>query len=316
MATYISIEDKKTFLSSEGSQIEQDTTRVLLYVDVLAKKGDVICPASENLGHTGGLELFDAVSPYRLGKTAGKRASRLLEAHPPPSGMFKTIIHPTLCATLLHEAIGHPLEADLAIAGGGFGAQVGNQVSSPLITIYDSGQIPGGLGYFSYDDEGVACRKTTLIEKGILTSFMHDRTSAAQSGVDPTGNAHAWDYSVEPLIRQTNIGIEPGDFTEEEMIEDIDEGLYLKGTFGGQADSNADFTFGFQHAFWIRNGELGEEVRGANVAGNAIEVFKTVDAVGRDAVLRPGACGKYQFAIQGRVVPPIRCTIMVGGSGR
>ncbi|MBU7031171.1 MAG: TldD/PmbA family protein, partial [Theionarchaea archaeon] len=231
MATYISIEDKKTFLSSEGSQIEQDTTRVLLYVDVLAKKGDVICPASENLGHTGGLELFDAVSPYRLGKTAGKRASRLLEAHPPPSGMFKTIIHPTLCATLLHEAIGHPLEADLAMAGGGFGAQVGNQVSSPLITIYDSGQIPGGLGYFSYDDEGVACRKTTLIEKGILTSFMHDRTSAAQSGVDPTGNAHAWDYSVEPLIRQTNIGIEPGDFTEEEMIEDIDEGLYLKGTF-------------------------------------------------------------------------------------
>ncbi|MBU7033085.1 MAG: TldD/PmbA family protein, partial [Theionarchaea archaeon] len=132
----------------------------------------------------------------------------------------------------------------------------------------------------------------------------------------PTGNAHAWDYSVEPLIRQTNIGIEPGDFTEEEMIEDIDEGLYLKGTFGGQADSNADFTFGFQHAFWIRNGDLGEEVRGANVAGNAIEVFKTVDAVGRDAVLRPGACGKYQFAIQGRVVPSIRCTIMVGGSGR
>lgn len=315
-ATYISIEDKKCFLSSEGSQIEQNITRVMLYVDVLAKRNDIICPASENLGHTGGLELFDAVTPFQLGKTVGEKAVRLLDACSPPSGMFKVIIHPTLCATLLHEAIGHPLEADLAMAGGGFGAHMGKQVSSPLITIYDHGLITHGLGYFPYDDEGVACNKTTLIEGGVLTSFMHDRTSAAQAGVSPTGNAHAWDYSVEPLIRQTNIGIEPGDFTEEEMMEDIDEGLYLKGTFGGQADSNADFTFGFQHAFWIRNGVPGEEVRGANVAGNAIEVFKTVDAVGREAVLRPGACGKFQFAIQGREVPAIRCTIMVGGTGR
>jgi len=89
----------------------------------------------------------------------------------------------------------------------------------------------------------------------------------------------------------------------------------LEGTFGGQANVNADFTFGFQHAKRIQNGRISEEFRGANVAGNAIEVFKTVDAVGNKATLRPGACGKYQFAIQGRKVPPIRCQIMVGGMG-
>ncbi|MBU7044311.1 MAG: TldD/PmbA family protein [Theionarchaea archaeon] len=315
-ATFICIEDKKKFLSSEGSRITQDCTRVMLYVDALAKKNDLICPASENLGHTGGLELFNDITPYMVGKQVGDKAIQLLKARSPPSGMFPVVIHPTLCATLLHEAIGHPLEADLAMAGGGFGSQVGNQVSSPLITIYDDGLLPHGLGYIPYDDEGISCKKTVLIEEGRLISFMHDRTSAALSGVPPTGNAHAWDYSVEPLIRQTTIGIEPGEFTEEEMIEDITEGLYLQGTFGGQADSNADFTFGFQNAFWIHHGTLGEEVRGANVAGNAIEVFETVDAVGKEAMLRPGACGKFQFAIQGRKVPAIRCNIMVGGSGK
>ena len=313
--TYISIEDDRHFLSSEGSRIHQNSTRVMLFVDVLAKRNGLLCPASESLGHTGGLELFDRTSPYSLGKTVAEKAVQLLDAKAPPSGKFHVIIHPTLCATLLHEAVGHPLEADLAMSGGGFGNHVGELVSSKLVTIYDDGHVPGGLGYFVYDDEGVECRRTDLIEKGVLRSFMHDRTSAADASVALTGNSHAWDHSVEPLIRQTNIGLEAGDSSVEEMTEGVKEGLFLEGTFGGQADSNADFTFGFQSARWIKHGRLGETLRGANVAGNAIEVFKTIDAIGKEAVLRPGACGKSQFAIQGRVAPAIRCEIMVGGMG-
>jgi TldD protein len=314
-ATYLCIEDNRNFLSSEGAKIQQESTRIMLFIDVVAKQNGLLCPASENLGHTGGLELFDEAPPEAFGREVGIKALDLLKARPPPSGKFPVIIHPTLCATLLHEAIGHPLEADLAMSGGGFGNRVGEQVSSRLVTIYDSGLVPRGLGYFPYDDEGVECKRTDLITQGVLESFMHDRTSAATAKTEPTGNAHAWDYSVEPLIRQTNIGLKAGDFSEEEMVEGIKEGLYLEGTFGGQADSNADFTFGFQNARWVRNGKLMEPLRGANVAGNAIEVFKTVDAVGKHAVLRPGACGKFQFAIQGRVAPLIRCEIMVGGIG-
>jgi len=313
--TYISMEDDKYFLSSEGTRIHQSIPRVLLFVNVIAKSNSLLCPMSENLGHAGGLELFDKTTPYSLGKTVAEKAIRLLRAKAPPSGKFHVVIHPTLCATLLHEAIGHPLEADIAMAGGGFGNRIGEVVSSKLVTIYDDGRVPKGLGYFAYDDEGVECRRTVLIKNGVLKSFMHDRTSAAVASVNPTGNAHAWDYSVEPLIRQTNIGIEEGDYSVEEMIEGVNEGLFLEGTFGGQADVNADFTFGFQSAKWIRQGKLTEELHGANVAGNAIEVFKTIDAVGKEAVLRPGACGKFQFAIQGRVVPAIRCEIMVGGTG-
>jgi len=314
-ATYISIEDDKYFLSSEGTRIHQNITRVLLLVDAIAKGDSLICPASENLGHAGGLEIFDKTSPYSFGKKIAEKAIKLLNAKAPPSGKFRVVIHPTLCATLLHEAIGHPLEADLAMSGGGFGNHIGETVSSKLVTIYDDGNVRGGLGYFPYDDEGVKCKHTVLIENGVLKSFMHDRTSAALANVQPTGNAHAWDYGVEPLIRQTNIGIEAGEFSLEEMIEDVKGGLFLEGTFGGQADTNADFTFGFQNAKWIRHGKLTEELRGANVAGNAIEVFKTIDAVGKEAILRPGACGKYQWAIQGRAVPAISCEILVGGTG-
>jgi len=314
-ASYIGIQDEKFFASSEGARIRQASTRVLLMVNAVARKTDVICPASETAGHTGGLELFDERQPYDIGKYVGLKAINLLSAKAPPSGKFRSVIQPNLCATLLHEAIGHPLEADLAMAGGGFGKQIGALASSKLITIYDDGSVPSGLGYFPYDDEGVKCERTVLIENGVLRSFMHDRTSAAATGVSPTGNSHAWDYSVEPLIRQTNIGIEPGDYKLEEMIEDISEGLLIEGTFGGQADSNADFTFGFQSARWIRKGETAELLRGANLAGNAIQVFKTIDAVSDKAVLRPGACGKYQFAVQGRIVPAIRCEITVGGTG-
>jgi TldD protein len=314
-ATYIGIEDDRYFLSSEGTSIHQNTTRVMLFLNVIAKSGSLICPASENLGHSGGMELFDEKPPYSLGETVAENAVKLLNSKAPPSGDFSVIIHPTLCATLLHEAIGHPLEADLAMSGGGFGRQMNALVSSKLITIYDDGHVKRGLGLFPYDDEGIECKHTVLIENGVLKSFMHDRTSAAAGNAHPTGNAHAWDYSVEPLIRQTNIGIEPGDYSLDEMVEESREGLLLEGTFGGQADSNANFTFGFQRAQRILHGRLGEELRGANVAGNAIEVFKTIDAVGKEGILRPGACGKYQFAVQGRVVPAIRGKITVGGTG-
>jgi TldD protein len=313
--TYISMEDDKYFLSSEGAHIHQDNARAMLFVNVIARRNGLLCPSSESLGHTGGWELFDRTSPYSLGRSVAAEAVQLLDARAPPSGKFQVVVHPTLCATMLHEAIGHPLEADLAMTGGGFGNSIGELVSSKLVTIYDHGRVPNGLGYFAFDDEGVKCDRTNLIEKGVLRSFMHDRTSAANAGVLPTGNAHAWDYSVEPLIRQTNIGLEPGDHSLEEMVEDVKDGLFLAGTFGGQADVNGDFTFGFQRARQIRNGRLEENLRGANVAGNAIEVFKTINAIGKEAILRPGACGKSQFAVQGRVAPAIRCEIMVGGIG-
>lgn len=312
----LGLTDRKIFLSSEGSRIQEEFSKVQLKIDLLLKKHDQLIPFSETYGHTGGMELFDKIDTDSIAENIVTEAKPLLEAKACPAGIFKVIIQPSLCATLLHEAIGHPLEADLAMAGGGFNETLmGRKVSSELVTIYDSGLVEGGLGYFNYDDEGVKCSPTTLIENGTLESYMHDRTSAAISDVESTGNSHAWDYSVPPLIRQTNIGMKAGDCTMDELIEDINQGLLLEGTFGGMANSNADFTFGFQQAFQIRQGHIDQVYLGANVSGNAIEVFQTIDGISNKAILRPGACGKGQFAIQGRIVPAIRCNIMIGGKG-
>ncbi len=312
----LTLKDNKIFLSSEGSRIHEEFTKIQLKIDLLLKKHDLIIPFSETYGHTGGMELFDKKYPTHIAESLSSDAKRLLGAKACPAGVFEVVIQPSLCATLLHEAIGHPLEADLAMAGGGFNeGLMGQKVSSELITIYDSGIVEGGLGYFAYDDEGVKCIPTMLIEDGILTSYMHDRTSAAIAEVEPTGNAHAWAFDTIPLIRQTNIGIKAGDSTTEELIEEIKDGFVLEGTFGGMADSNGDFTFGFQKAYAIKQGKLAQLHLGANVSGNAIEVFKTITGVGNESILRPGACGKGQFAIQGRIVPAIRCEIMVGGKG-
>ncbi len=312
----LGLTDKKFFLSSEGSKIQEEFTKIQLKIDLLLKKHDSRIPFSETYGHTGGMELFDRNQPDFMVENLVREVKSLLEAESCPAGMFKVIIQPSLCATLLHEAIGHPLEADLAMAGGGFNeALIGRTVSSELVTIYDSGLIEHGLGYFTYDDEGIKCVPTTLIENGILKSYMHDRTSASMMGTEPTGNAHAWDFSVSPMIRQTNIGLKAGDYSLEELIEDIRHGFILDGTFGGMANSNGDFTFGFQRAFQINQGNIEKVHLGANVSGNAIDVFKTIDGVSNKSILRPGACGKGQFAIQGRIVPAIRCNILIGGKG-
>jgi len=312
----LGLTDKKFFLSSEGSRIEEEFTKIQLKIDLLLKKYDSRVPFSETYGHTGGMELFDINQPDSIVENLVTEVKPLLEAESCPAGLFKVVIQPSLCATLLHEAIGHPLEADLAMAGGGFNeALIGSTVSSELVTIYDSGSIEHGLGYFTYDDEGIKCNPTTLIENGILKSYMHDRTSASIMGTEPTGNAHAWDFSVPPMIRQTNIGMKAGDYSLEELIEDIKHGFVLDGTFGGMANSNGDFTFGFQRAFQIKQRNIEKVHLGANVSGNAIGVFKTIDGVSNKSIIRPGACGKGQFAIQGRVVPAIRCNILIGGKG-
>jgi TldD protein len=311
-ASFLCIQDQKWFASSEGSRIFQESTRLLLFVDVIGKEGHILCPASESLGHTGGLELFDAMPPATFGRKVAEKVIRLLDADRPPSGKFRVILHPSVCATLLHEAIGHSLEADSALEGGIFRNHIHKPVMSTDITIYDDGRVEGGLGFLPFDDEGTKCNRTVLVENGVLQSFMHDRTSAAQMNAFPTGNAHAWDYSVEPMIRQTNIGIEPGDWTFEEMIEDTKEGLYVEGSFGGQADARAHFRSEFQNAIWIKKGQLAQMARGTSLSGDAITVFKTVDAISKEAILQPGVCVKGQFAMQGRIAPMIRCKIMIG----
>ena len=154
-----------------------------------------------------------------------------------------------------------------------------------------------------------------MIENGFLRSYLHNRESAARFGVAPTGNARAWEFSDQPLIRMRNTYIEPGEATLEEMIAGVEDGYLLEGPQGGQADATGEFMFGVQEARRIRKGRVAELVRGVTICGIAFDVLQTVDAVSREFRwdLGSGYCGKIQPAKVDAGGPYLRCRAVLGG---
>jgi TldD protein len=219
---------------------------------------------------------------------------------------------------LSHEAIGHTVEADFVLSGSVAQGKLGTQVASPLVTMCDSGTVPGVAhsgGELLVDDEGVITQKTTIIKNGVLNSYLHNRESAAIFEVEPTGNGRAWLYSDEPLIRMRNTYIEPGNQTLEEIIASTQEGYLVDCPLGGQADATGEFMFGAQKVTKIENGKLTKMYRGATISGQAFEVLSTVDAVSKEFLLDLGSgyCGKGQPAKVDAGGPYVRCQATIGG---
>jgi TldD protein len=188
------------------------------------------------------------------------------------------------------------------------------------VTVIDEGVTNGGY-YYPFDDEGTKKRKTVVVKKGILKNFIHDRTSASKLGSEPTGNGRAMNFENSPIVRQTNYFMEPGDRDFDELIEDIDLGVYIrgKGLTGGEVEVGmGTFTFNVGPSQIIRKGELAETVRGVVISGLILETMKTIDAVGKDLRIRTnvfGGCGKNEQAVPvGFGGPHIRIRRMtVGG---
>jgi TldD protein len=154
-----------------------------------------------------------------------------------------------------------------------------------------------------------------LIREGLLESYLHNRESAARFGVPPTGNARAWEFSDEPLIRMRNTYVAPGESSLEEMIAEVDDGYLLEGPQGGQADATGEFMFGVQKATRLRKGRRAEVVRAVSISGIAFDVMQTVDAVSREFAwdLGAGYCGKFQPAKVDAGGPYLRCQVVLGG---
>jgi TldD protein len=312
---YLDLTGTNYFANSEGTCIEQDKLYVWSRITATAVSKGFFTFSREEIGSTAGYEVFDAETPEIIGERVAKRAIEQLEAKPPKGGTFPVVLGPNVVGVFVHEAFGHLAEADLALSGGVLSNNLGKKIASDIVTFYDDGTINGAFGSFKYDDEGVPTQKTLLIKDGVVTGLMHNRETAQKFNAEPTGNARAEDFRVEPIIRMRNTFMEPKDYSLEELVEDIRSGYYFKSFRGGQANIDGTFQVGIQEAYEIVNGELGEPVRNASISGNTLETLLKVDAVGKDFELWPGRCGKGQTAFICDGGPHIRVKeVTVGGS--
>ena len=218
---------------------------------------------------------------------------------------------------LAHEAVGHTVEADLVDGGSVAGPNLNKAVASPLVSLTDFAHTFDGKSAplpVYLDDEGTKARDAELIRGGILTGFMHDRESARKWGVEPAGNARAWTFRDEPLIRMRNTCILPGKSSVEDLISSVDDGYYLVESGNGQADLTGEFMFGVTCGYEIKHGKIGRALLDTTVTGVAFDMLKTVDMVS-DTVewASSGFCGKKQPMAVGMGGPHMRCKIMIGG---
>jgi len=319
-AAYSEIQDEKIIVTADGASAHIFDSKPDFRVLAVAERNGDQAMGFESAGVTGGWsDLFSKEAPEELADRAVRLAVEQLSAAHATGGSSIVVLDPSLVGVLSHEAIGHTVEADIVLGGAITTGKIGEAVASELITLRDSGATergPHAVGILPVDDEGVLAQRTTIIKNGILRSYLHNRESAAHFDVAPTGNARAFTYSDDPIIRMRNTYIEPGGTSIETLFGGIRSGYYLCGLeFGGQADSNAEFMFGVKEARRITDGEVGELVRGVTISGNAFDVLRSVDAVGSDFSWTngSGACGKGQPAKVDAGGPHLRCVLTIGG---
>jgi TldD protein len=311
---YLDLTGTNYFTNSEGTRIKQDKLYVWSRITATAASKGVFTFSREEIGSTAGYEVFDS-TPESIGEKVAKRAIQQLGAKTPKGGKSQVVLGPNVVGVFVHEAFGHLAEADIALAGGILQNNFGKKIGSDIVTFYDDGTIDGAFGSFKYDDEGVPTQKTLLIKDGVVTGLMHDRETAQKFNAEPTGNARAENFRVEPIIRMRNTFMAPRDHSLEELVEGIRSGYYFKSFRGGQANLDGTFQVGIQEAYEIVNGEIGDPVRDASISGNTLETLFKVDAVGKDFELWPGRCGKGQTAFICDGGPHIRVNeVIVGGS--
>lgn len=306
-------------IATSGGYISEDErVYITAIVQVIAESGGIIQTGYEAVGGLAGFEFFDEVPFEEVSLRAAGRAIMMLTARKAPAGRMPVVISSKAGGTMIHEAIGHGLEADLAGQGlSVFSGRVGSLVASPLVTVIDDATIPGKRGSFRFDDEGSPAQRTVLVEKGILKGYMYDRLTAMKEGRTSTANGRRESYQNRPIPRMTNTFIAPGETPPDEIIGSLERGLLIEKMGGGQVNTvTGDFVFDVQEGYLIEKGFRGEPVRGATLTGNGPEILKSIDKVGSDMGFSIGTCGKDAQGVPvSDAMPTVRIPeIVVGGA--
>jgi len=263
-------------------------------IHVIAEKGGRVETAYGVYSAYAGFELIKKEDIVKKARETAESAMRLLSADKRITGEMTAVISSEAGGTLIHEAVGHSLEADIVQKGmSEYGGKKGRKVASELVTVIDDTPIPNKRGSFSFDDEGIFSQKTVLVEKGMLKNFMYDRETAIKEGVESTGNGRRENYRYRPIPRMTNTMIAPGQGSPADLIKDTKKGIYIEKMGGGQVNTvTGEFIFEVKKGTMIENGKLTYPLRDATLMGRGPDVLNSIDAVCGDLGFEVGTCGK------------------------
>jgi TldD protein len=298
------------FLSSEGMNRSWSFQRSLINATVTARDGSDVVSYRTRHGGEGGLELIESCDLGQLGSNAMTSAIRLLKAERSPSGKMPLVADRDLTGVYIHEALGHPCEADLVAAGDScLDGKLGQKIGNEIVTVVDDPTIRTGYGAHPIDDEGLDTKEKCLIKNGVLTEYLNHRETAHHFDLVPNAGARAQDGLHHPLVRMSNTLIRGGNHRDlDELVEDIEYGVYACGSRGGQVDTGrGSFQFAAQEAWLIENGELTNPLKDVSVSGLTLQILKDVDGLTTDSRLAaPGFCGKGQTVPVGDGGPIMR----------
>ncbi len=318
-ANYDEFVSHRVFVNSEGSVIEYDIVVANILGFIVTKKESVLQRVRFAFGGDadfGRLRDRDTDLQRLI-----EIARQLPDAEPAKAGLFPVILDPSEAGVFIHEAFGHLSEADGLQNNPAFRAklQLGTALGKEILNVSDDPSPPGLPGSYAIDDEGVRGARTPLIAEGVLTGRMHSRETAAEFGEPLSGNMRAVDAHNTPVVRMSNIFIEAGPHTFDDMVASIEDGYYLVGAKGGQT-SGDQFTFGAQWGYKIENGRLGALVRDINMSGELFSTLQAISMIGDDIAFgERGGCGKGdppQFNRQsGKGAPHIKIDrVTIGGA--
>jgi TldD protein len=305
--------------NSDGKITEDTQPMTIAYLTCVAQDGKRREENYYSYGKRAGFEYYNDDRMDELATVAAKRTVTLFDAEQPAAGEYPVVLAPGLSGILLHEAIGHGMEADFNRKGKSvYANRIGKPIAPDFVTIIDDGTNPNERGSLNIDDEGNESQRTVLVENGILKSYMHDRISAAHYGVKPTGNGRRESFRYPPVPRMRNTYMVNGNHSPEEIIASVKKGIYAETFTNGQVRiGSGDFSFYLKNGYVIENGKLGRPVKDANLIGFGPEVLENVEMAGNDMELNVGAgmCGKDgQRVPVGMGLPTVKCNgISVGG---
>jgi len=320
LASYAETVQEVLVATSDGVLARDRRPLLRLNCTVVAARNGRRETARRSMGGRAGMEFFDANPVADLAREAAGGARRLLDADAAPAGPMPVILGAATSGILLHEAVGHGLEADFNRKGTSrFTDRVGERVASELCTVVDDPGFAGDRGALNVDDEGRPAERTVLIEKGVLQGYLHDRLSARLMKAAPTGNGRRESYRHHPLPRMTCTLMPAGDSDVADLFRAVKRGFYAKSFSGGQVDiARGDFVFNVTEGYLVEDGRVTAPVKGATLIGNGPEIMGRVSMVAGDFALSPGMwnCGKRGQGVPVNVGLPhvLISEITVGGT--